>query len=159
MKSEQNQVIFRKDYQQPNYWVKSVSLGFLIEPTFTMVRSKIQFNHNTTKQNRLVLNGVDIDLMKISIDGRVLDKSDYVIDDESLTIDNTPENFVLQVENKIYPSKNTALEGLYQSGDFFLTQCEAEGFRKITYYPDRPDVMAPFEVTLIANKVQGIVLC
>ena len=158
MKSEQNQVIFRKDYQQPNYWVNSVSLGFLIEPTFTMVRSKIQFNHNTTKQNKLVLNGVDIDLMKISIDGRVLDKSDYVIDDESLTIDNTPENFVLQVENKIYPSKNTALEGLYQSGDFFLTQCEAEGFRKITYYPDRPDVMAPFEVTLIANKKQYPVL-
>ncbi len=152
MKSEQNRVIFRKDYQQPNYWVQSVSLGFLIEPSFTVVRSKINFKHNAPKQSKLVLNGVDIDLMKISIDGKTLDKADYVIDDESLTIENTPEIFELQVENKIYPSKNTALEGLYQSGDFFLTQCEAEGFRKITYYPDRPDVMAPFEVTLIADK-------
>ena len=158
MKSEQNQVIFRKDYQQPNYWVQSVSLGFLIEPSFTMVRSKINFKHNSSNQKTLVLNGVDIDLMKISIDGKELDKSDYVIDDESLTIENTPEKFELQVENKIYPSKNTALEGLYQSGDFFLTQCEAEGFRKITYYPDRPDVMAPFEVTLIADKEKYPVL-
>ncbi len=158
MKPEQNQVIFRKDYQQPNYWVKSVSLGFMIEQTFTVVRSKINFKLNPSKQNKLILNGVDIDLMKISIDGKVLDKLDYVIDDKSLTIDNTPENFELQVENKIYPRKNTALEGLYQSGDFFLTQCEAEGFRKITYYPDRPDVMAPFEVTLIADKEKYPVL-
>ena len=158
MKSEQNQVIYRKDYQQPNYWVKFVSLGFLIEPSFTMVRSKIKFKHNSDKDNTLILNGVDIDLMKISINGEQLNKSEYTVDAESLIIENTPDEFELQVENKIYPSQNTALEGLYQSGEFFLTQCEAEGFRKITYYPDRPDVMAPFEVTLIASKEQYPVL-
>ncbi len=161
MKSENNQAIYRKDYQQPNYWVTSVNLGLMIEPDFTIVKSKILFNRNTNGYDeKLILNGVDLELINISINGRVLAAEEYLIDQESLTIDNVPKEFELQVENKIYPSQNKALEGLYQSGEFFLTQCEAEGFRKITYYPDRPDVMAPFDVTMVANKEKyPVLLC
>ncbi|MBL4773114.1 MAG: aminopeptidase N, partial [Alcanivoracaceae bacterium] len=159
MKSENNQVIFRKDYQKPNYLVKSVILGFMIEADYTLIKSKIQFENNADCNNKaLELNGVDLELLRISIDGRELNTDEYTITAESLIINNAPDQFELEVENKIYPSKNKALEGLYQSGDFFLTQCEAEGFRKITYYPDRPDVMAPFDVTLVANKEKYPVL-
>ncbi len=158
MNSQNNQIIYRKDYKQPNYWVESVHLGFMIEPDFTLVKSKISFKHNNGSDRTVELNGVDLELLKIGINGKMLKADEYVIDNESLIIENTPEEFELQIENKIYPSKNKALEGLYQSGEFFLTQCEAEGFRKITYYPDRPDVMAPYEVTLIANKQKYPVL-
>ncbi len=159
MKPKNSQIIYRKDYQKPRFMVQSVNLGFMIEPHYTLVKSKIQFSkHPDCVENTLELNGVDIELLKILIDGEMLDDKDYVIDAETLTIAQVPDNFELQIENKIYPSKNKALEGLYQSGEFFLTQCEAEGFRKITYYPDRPDVMAPFEVTLIANKEKYPVL-
>ncbi len=152
MKPDNNPVIYRKDYQKPNYLVESVSLALMIEPTFTLVKSRIRFNKNKSSNNVLELNGVNLDLLSIILDGRKLQASEYSVDEETLKIENLPNDFELQVENKIYPSKNKALEGFYQSGEFFLTQCEAEGFRKITYYPDRPDVMAPFEVTLVANK-------
>ena len=153
MKSENNPVIYRKDYKEPNYWVKSCNLGLMIEPDFTLVKSKINFEINTQNNcNTLELNGVDIDLLMVLIDGRKLSEDEYSLSDETMIIENAPNMFELQIENKIYPSQNKALEGLYQSGEFFLTQCEAEGFRKITYYPDRPDVMAPFHVTLVADK-------
>lgn len=159
MNSDNNPVIYRKDYQQPNFWVKSVSLGFMIEPEFTLVKSKIHFHHNTESSfHTLELNGIDLELLNISINGKKLSSDEYQLDSEILTIENVPDSCELQVENKIYPSSNKALEGLYQSGDFFLTQCEAEGFRKITFYPDRPDVMAPFDVTLVANKEKYPVL-
>jgi aminopeptidase N len=159
MKADSNPVIYRKDYQPPNYWVKTMNLALMIEPEFTLVKSRIRFDINPAiANNTLELNGVDLELMRITIDGRKLDESEYTVDDELLVINDVPEEFELQVENKIYPSKNTALEGLYQSGEFFLTQCEAEGFRKITYYPDRPDVMAPFEVTLVADQEKYPVL-
>lgn len=159
MKSEKNPIIYRKNYQQPNYWVESVNLGFMIEPEFTLVKSRIQFNRNQNSSHQsLELNGVDLELLRISINGKRLNADEYSLSDEVLTIPTVPEKFELQVENKIYPSKNTALEGLYQSGNFFLTQCEAEGFRKITYYPDRPDVMAAFDVTLVADKEKYPVL-
>ena len=156
---QQNPVIYRTDYRPPNHWVKSCQLGFVIEPQHTTVRSTIQFEKNPqTDSNTLELNGVDLELIAIRLDGRELGPDEYRQDDETLLIDNVPEHFTLQVENRIYPQKNTALEGLYQSGDFFLTQCEAEGFRKITYYPDRPDVMAPFDVTIVADKQKYPVL-
>ena len=110
MKSENNRAIFRKNYQQPNYWVKSVNLGLMIEPDFTLIKSKIQFIHNPNNTDTsLVLNGVDLELLQISVNGRNLNPDEYSIDKESLTIENVPTQFELQVENKIYPSKNTAL--------------------------------------------------
>jgi len=159
MKTATNQVIYRKDYTQPSYWVKSVNLGLMIEDDFTLVKSKIYFQRNSNSENStLELNGVDLELLSLSINGKKLSSDQFTSDAESLYLDDLPKEFELQIENKIYPSQNKALEGLYQSGNFFLTQCEAEGFRKITYYPDRPDVMAPFDVTLVANKEKYPVL-
>ncbi len=156
---QQNPVIYRSDYRPPNHWVRSCQLGFVIEPQQTTVRSTLRFEKNPAGSgDTLELNGVDLELVSLKLDGRELTAEDYRLDDEKLLIDDVPEAFTLQVENRIYPHKNTALEGLYQSGDFFLTQCEAEGFRKITYYPDRPDVMAPFDVTIVADKEKYPVL-
>ncbi|MCF6301473.1 MAG: aminopeptidase N, partial [Proteobacteria bacterium] len=154
-----NITIYRKDYQAPNYWVNSVELAFLIEPEYTIVKSNISFSKNTdSRDDELILDGVNLELIAIKLDGMVLKPNAYKIKNNQLTIRNIPEKFQLATEVKIYPPKNTQLEGLYQSGGYFLTQCEAEGFRKITYYPDRPDVLAPFSVTIIADKSQYPVL-
>ena len=124
MKLENNPIIYRKDYQPPNYLVKSVSLGFMIEPEYTRVKSKIHFyRHSDSVNNQLELNGVDIELISIAIDGTMLETNEYEISEETLKIFEVPEKFELQVENKIYPSKNKALEGLYQSGNFLSFPC------------------------------------
>ena len=118
-------------------------------------------NHETTS-HELFLDGVDLELKSIKIDGRTLTDADYEVTAKGLILNNLAalphDYFELSTTVTIYPHKNTALEGLYQSGQFFLTQCEAEGFRKITYYLDRPDVLAPFTVTIVANQSQYPVL-
>jgi len=157
--SSQKPVIYRKDYQPPNYWVKSVDLAFLVEANETVVKARIQMVKNVdSNQAELFLNGVDLLLQSIEINGEALQPTDYKITETGLTVFKLPQEFELKTSVKIFPARNTALEGLYQSGQFFLTQCEAQGFRKITYYPDRPDVLAPFTVTVVANKAQYPVL-
>ncbi|WP_154223955.1 aminopeptidase N [Marinicella rhabdoformis] len=143
---------YRKDYQQPNYWIENVDLAFLIAPDHTLVKSRINFKIRSGADNKLSLNGIDLELNSIKLNDKVLNNDEYSVDDTHLHLFDLPDNFLLQTEVKIYPHKNTALEGLYQSGAFFLTQCEAEGFRKITYYLDRPDVLAPFTVTIVADR-------
>lgn len=151
--NEKKITYYRKDYQQPTFWVKSVDLAFMIEPEHTIVKATINFSKNPNGiSNRLRLNGVDLELLELKVDGKKLSHTDYELNREELILDDMPERFQLQSKVKIYPSTNTALEGLYQSGEFFLTQCEAQGFRKITFYPDRPDVLAPFTVTIIADR-------
>ncbi len=151
--SSQKQVIFRKDYQAPNYWVKSVDMAFMVEAEYTLVKTRISFTQNTEiLANDLFLNGVDLELEAIQINGKALVGDEYKVSKSGLQLSGLAADFELKTTVKIFPAKNTALEGLYQSGDFFLTQCEAEGFRKITYYLDRPDVLAPFMVTIIADK-------
>jgi aminopeptidase N len=98
----------------------------------------------------LALDGVDLTLISLMVDDKAYD--DYTLEDEKLIIHNLPESFILKIENHIDPQTNTSLEGLYLSGGAYCTQCEAEGFRKITYYLDRPDVLASFDVTIIADK-------
>jgi len=107
MKTDQNNpVIYRKDYRPPNHWVKSCQLGFVIEPQHTTVRSTIRFEKNPqTDSHTLELNGVDLELISIKLDGRELGPDDYRQDDEKLLIENVPEQFTLQVENRIYPEK------------------------------------------------------
>ena len=143
---------YRKDYQQPNYWVQDVDLAFLIEPDHTLVKARINFKKRAGADNHLSLNGVDLNLVSIKVNSRTLDMGEYQVDGTHLHLSDLPDQFLLQTEVKIFPHQNTALEGLYQSGAFFLTQCEAEGFRKITYYLDRPDVLAPFTVTIVADR-------
>lgn len=151
--SSQQQIIYRKDYQAPDYEIISVDLAFLVEKQFTLVKANIKFKKNDQSQsNNLFLNGVDLELKRIQIDGMDLPDNAFELSKEGLTLTHLPDEFELKTTVKIYPNKNTALEGLYQSGQNFLTQCEAEGFRKITFYPDRPDVLAPFMVTIVADK-------
>lgn len=157
--SSKKQIIYRKDYQAPNYSVKSVDLAFIIEPKYAIVKARIYMVQNTeSKNNDVFLNGVDLELKAIKVDGVDLNADAFELSDKGLKLQNLPDEFELRTTVKIYPAKNTALEGLYQSGQFFLTQCEAEGFRKITYYLDRPDVLAPFMVTIVADKQKYPVL-
>ena len=157
--STAKQVIYRKDYQTPNFWVKAVDLAFIVEADSTLVTTRIQFEKNQSQnQKEMFLEGVELELLSIEINGHKLESNRYIINDKGLLLNDLPNNFELKTVVKIYPSENTALEGLYQSGDFFLTQCEAEGFRKITYYPDRPDVLAKFTVTVVADKIKYPVL-
>ncbi|MCB1583818.1 MAG: aminopeptidase N, partial [Xanthomonadales bacterium] len=157
--SSYKQVIYRKDYQQPDYWVNSVDLAFVVEADNTTVTARSHFVKNHVSDVReMFLNGVNLELLSISMNNKKLAADSYDLSATGLLLKGLPEEFELKTVVKIYPHENTALEGLYQSGDFFLTQCEAEGFRKITYYPDRPDVLARFTVTIIADKKKYPVL-
>lgn len=153
--SEQPQTIFLKDYQVPEYLPESVHLSFILEPEATTVRSQIRIQRNpasTTATESMTLDGQELELVAVSIDGRQLAENEYDVAEESLTIHQVPERFVLAIETRTHPEQNTSLEGLYQSSGNYCTQCEAEGFRKITFYPDRPDVMSVFTVRIEANR-------
>ena len=155
----QPNIIYRKDYTQPDYWLKQVDLDFDIDLEKTCVHSRLQFEKNSSVTGHtLELDGKQLETVAIRVDGRQLTADEYTVVGERMSIPGLPESFLLEVEVIINPAANTALEGLYQSGQFLLTQCEAEGFRKITWYPDRPDVMAPFNVTITADKARFPVL-
>ncbi|MFK5998326.1 MAG: aminopeptidase N [Rhodobacterales bacterium] len=142
------------DYTQPAFWVDHVDLTFHLHPTATRVLSKIVFQSNsgrTDGPHDLRLDGRNLKLVSAAINGQPLAKDQILQDAEGLTIpaDLVPQDgFTWQAEVEINPQANTALEGLYMSNGMYCTQCEAQGFRKITYYPDRPDVMATFDVTI-----------
>ncbi len=157
--SSQKTIIYRKDYLAPNYAVESVDLAFLVEPSYTLVKARIKLKkHDHAQANEVFLNGVDLTLVSIKIDGIELSTDSYHVSDTGIQLRELQDEFELSTTVKIFPANNTALEGLYQSGQFFLTQCEAEGFRKITYYLDRPDVLAPYMVTIVADKQKYPVL-
>ncbi len=144
---------FLADYEVPAYLVNSVDLRFELAAAETRVVSILQIQRNPAESGGdLALDGEHITLVSIKLDGRVLAGNEYQRSDVGLLITQVPERFKLEIETLIQPDKNTALEGLYHSGGLLCTQCEAQGFRRITYYPDRPDVMAVFTVTLEADK-------
>ena len=146
--------VFRKDYIPPTHWVDSVYLEFDLHPQQTHVHSTLMIRPNEDRiNNDLVLNGRDLDLMRIAIDGRELDRSEYtILPTGDIVLRGITENIKLEIENVINPQANSSLMGLYLSNGNFMTQCEAEGFRRITYYPDRPDVSAKFTVRINAPK-------
>jgi aminopeptidase N len=150
--------IYRKDYTAYPWDVTRLEMHFGIGIETTIVRAEMEFRSKDGDPEDLVLNGSNLNLLAIELNGRGLSVDDYVIDGETLTIPNAPRYSVLKTEVEIHPGKNSALEGLYLSGDFLLTQCEAEGFRKITWFPDRPDVMTSYRVTLEADKAAFPVL-
>lgn len=153
--------IRREDYTPPDYQIDTVALEFDLAPEVTRVRSRmsIKANHDTSKGVRpLVLDGEDLKLIRVAIDGKDLPIGRYKIDEKSLTIPAPPADFTLEIETEIHPAANTALTGLYISSNVFCTQCEAQGFRRITYFPDRPDVMATFRTTMRANKRYKVLL-
>jgi len=146
---------YRKDYSTPDYLISDVSLYFKISSGKTNVKCELTVNKNPDSEvtnPQLELNGENLKLLELKLDGVSLPRSSYKVDKKQLTITELPNQFVLEIETEINPEKNTRLEGLYKSGNKYCTQCEAEGFRNITYYPDRPDVMATFTTTIEADK-------
>ncbi|MCX4189356.1 aminopeptidase N [Methylophaga sp. OBS3] len=147
------QTIRLADYQPPAYLVDNVTLHFALDPAKTIVSSKLMMRRNPEGQGgELKLDGEQLKLLSIKLDGDTLGANQYQRSDNQLMLPKVPEQFTLEIETEIYPDQNTALEGLYHSGSILCTQCEAEGFRRITYYPDRPDVMSVFTVTIEADK-------
>ncbi len=145
-----------RDYQPPSYLVDAVVLHFDLRDRSTRVRARLALRRNPACQEvaggTLRLHGEGLSLRAIAVDGRPLGADEYTLDPESLTLHAPPEAFVLETEAGIVPEDNTALEGLYVSGGMYCTQCEAEGFRKITWFLDRPDVMARFTTTIEADR-------
>ena len=154
------QPVYLSDYQPPAYRVTHTELTFDLDPAATRVKARLLMErHAKADANApLVLNGEHLKLISLSIDATPLNESAYQVDAETLSIASVPERFVLESEVEIAPQENTALEGLYQSNGMYCTQCEAEGFRRITFYPDRPDVMATFKVTVIGDQQREPVL-
>jgi aminopeptidase N len=150
-------LIRREDYAAPAYWIRKVDLTFDLDPAKTLVGSKMQIERNpAVAAGPLRLNGEDITLIRCLANGESVS---FRHEDGFLVIDNLPEgSFTLEIKNTCAPDKNTQLSGLYTSGRGFFTQCEAEGFRRITYFLDRPDVMAEYTVLMRANKAAYPVL-
>ena len=152
------QPIFRKDYEPSSHLIKTTELDFNLGDHETIVSSRIIFYKNplfTKTVDELFLNGESLELLSIKIDG--LD-ANYVLKDDGIFLVSPPENFVLEVKVKIHPESKTDLNGLYQSSGNFCTQCEAMGFRQITYYLDRPDVLSVFTTKINADRDQYPVL-
>jgi aminopeptidase N len=151
--------ISRLDYTPPSFWVHSVELGFDLDPAQTRVASRLQLCRNAaSKSSEIVLFGEELKLVQVRMNGKVLSKREYSLDKTALRIADAPDEVTLEIENLCFPEKNTALSGLYVSNGNFFTQCEAEGFRRITFFPDRPDVMAKYTVMLRADKKRYPVL-
>jgi len=154
MSDSNPQAIFLQDYAPPAFLIDTVKVHVSLDDGDTIVRSVLAMRrdpHSQSENAPLVLNGERMGLSMVMLDLRVLSGNDFVVDDESLTISNVPDAFQLEIVTHINPRANTTLEGLYKSGDMFCTQCEAQGFRRITYFLDRPDVMARYTVTIEAD--------
>ena len=154
---KQQNTIYLKDYQTPPFSIASVDLQFDLIPNRTVVTSILKIKAETSSR-ALVLDGEALELLSIEIDGTALDSSQYHYESNKLSIESVPETFELKTVIAIEPEKNTQLSGLYQSSGNYCTQCEAEGFRRITFFLDRPDVLSVFTVKIIANKADFPVL-
>jgi len=154
---EADQTIYLKDYQKPSFVVNSIDLNIQVYDDHTLVSSKLEMQRQTAGD--LVLLGRDLELQSIQLNGQPLNASDYILDTEQLVISNAPDQATIETVVKIHPESNTMLEGLYQaSSDLFVTQNEPEGFRKITFYPDRPDVLSVFTTRVEADKKYPVLL-
>jgi aminopeptidase N len=163
MKNAQARTTYLKDYKPPQYLIETTELDFDLHEDHAIVASKLLFKRNNSisidNEASLVLHGHELVLEELCINGKQVGEEDYQIKGEELSVPNlgkilgeSPEQFVLECRTRIEPQNNTALEGLYKSKKMFCTQCEAEGFRRITYYLDRPDVMSTFTTKITANK-------
>lgn len=160
---EVNAVKYLKDYKPPDYWVTHVDLTFDLRDGETLVGAKLQVKKNGSHDNPLVLDGEELELLEVKLNNVALAKGGtlkegYVVSKEFLSLQPTDDAFTLETLVKIFPEQNTALEGLYKSGGNWCTQCEAEGFRRITFFPDRSDNMATYTTKIIADQMAAPVL-
>ena len=155
MRTDQPKMIYLKDYQAPEYLIDETHLTFELFEDHSLVHAQLVMRRNPARGAGLpplVLDGQQLELLSVSLSDQALSASDYQLDDSHLTLHPTSASFTLDTSVRIHPESNTALEGLYKSSGMFCTQCEAEGFRKITYYLDRPDVMSKFTTTVVAEQ-------
>ena len=156
MKTETPPTIYLKDYTQPGWWIDTVDLDFVIADDGTTVTSKLALRRNAERPGQpLVLDGEDLETLSVTVDGKTVPFSASA---NTLTIATLPDTCTLQTVVRIQPDQNTCLSGLYRSRDGYFTQCEAQGFRRITWFLDRPDVMSTYTVTLHADKARFPVL-
>ncbi|RLL34598.1 aminopeptidase N [Acinetobacter cumulans] len=154
---EADQTVYLKDYQKPSFLVDFIQLDIQVFDDKTHVYAKLDMQRQTAGD--LVLLGRDLQLQSIKVNGQVLAENEYQLDTEQLSIANAPEHAVIETHVIIHPESNTQLEGLYLAGgDLFVTQNEPEGFRKITFYPDRPDVLSVFTTRVEADKKFPVLL-
>ena len=153
MKEAQPRAIHLKDYAPPPFRVDTVDLDVDIRADHALVRARLAIRRNG--KGPLVLDGDELELVSVTLDGKPVE---HEVSAEKLTIPNVPDAFTLETVSRIVPQKNTKLEGLYATQHGFVTQCEAEGFRRITWFVDRPDNMARFLVTVRADKAKYPVL-
>ena len=161
MSSDTLQATFRKDYREPDFWIDIVDLDFALGEDVTVVTATTWLRRNKSADDGkapLVLHGEELRLRSVSIDDRELDAKEYEVGKKGLTIPDAPDDFALRTVVEIEPQNNTALSGLYKSSGNFCTQCEAEGFRRITYFLDRPDEMARYTTRIEADREKYPVL-
>lgn len=150
--TQQPQAKYRHDYRAPDYTISDIDLTFDLDATKTLVTAISKVSRQGAAGAPLRLDGGDLKLVSLHVNDKAWD--DYKLEEGALVLEQLPETFTLSIVNEISPATNTALEGLYQSGAALCTQCEAEGFRHITWYLDRPDVLARFTTKIIADKTK-----
>ncbi len=151
-----DQTVYLKDYQKPSFLVESINLDIQVYDDKTIVDSTLVMKRQTAGD--LVLLGRDLELQSIQLNGQDLTPAQYSLDSEQLVITDAPDEVILQTQVIIHPETNTQLEGLYKADELFVTQNEPEGFRKITFYPDRPDVLSVFTTRVEADKKYPVLL-
>ncbi|MDQ8039297.1 MAG: aminopeptidase N [Rickettsiella sp.] len=151
---------FLRDYSPPAFLIKAVDLTFILDEALTQVCAHLVLSRSADDKvnSPLILNGEELKLVSIRLNDRLLAPSDYRLDESKLIIYKVPNEFTLTIKTEIKPQENTVLSGLYVSRGIFCTQCEAEGFRRITYFADRPDVLARYTTTIIADKARYPIL-
>ena len=153
--------IHLKDYSPPEFLIDTVILDVTLGEEATIVDARLQMRRNAKADNpnaALILDGEYLETLRVAIDGNTLDDSAFSLTENTLQITDLPDSFIVETSVSIHPETNTALEGLYKSGTIFCTQCEAQGFRRITWYLDRPDVLARFKTRITAEKAKYPVL-
>ncbi len=156
-----HRTVCRSEYTAPDYHIDSIDLRVELGDDVTIVTSRLVVRaayDSSLCKRPLFLNGKHLELTDLKLDRVTLDPTRYCVTGELLTIHEVPAEFTLEVKTLLRPQDNTALEGLYRSSGMFCTQCEAEGFRAITYYPDRPDVLTLFTTTIIADRLSCPIL-
>jgi len=153
--TQERTAIHLADYEPPRYLIDNIELNFKLSPKDTVVHASLTLRRNPASLHAdasCTLDGEDLELVNIKLNDRDLSSSDYIVTSTGLLIHQVPEQFTLETTVKVQPVDNTKLEGLYLSNGNFATQCEPHGFRRITYYIDRPDVMATFKTSIRADK-------
>ena len=160
MRTEEPRPVRLEDYRPPDWRIATVELDVVLHPTATTVRAKLSLSQNgAAAPAPLVLDGDELTLRSIRLDGKPLPAESFVATADRLTIAQAPQRpFELEIETVLDPTNNTKLMGLYRAGSTYCTQCEAEGFRRITYFLDRPDVMAVYTTRIEAEKKEASVL-